>query len=108
MWGFPASPLVQVQTVHQVLETRPARQVILIRRYETAGFYGFTQHIRNLSGQPLPLHPAAVTVDCPLFSVALDGHEPPLQAGGDPHRIAPGGSVLVHLTCKGGGRAEIR
>lgn len=108
MWGFPASPLVQVQTVHRVLETTPERQVILVRRYETAGFYGFTQQVRNLSREPLPLHPATITVDCPLFSVALDGHKPPVPAGGDPHQIAPGGSVLVHLTCKGGSRAEIR
>ena len=107
-WGFPTSPLVQVWTVHRVLETTPRRQVILTKRYETAGFYGFTQQVRNLSDQPLPLHPATITADCPLFSVALGGHEPPVPAGGDPHHIAPGGSVRVHLTCKGESRAEIR
>ena len=33
---------------------------------------------------------------------------PALRPGDNPHRIAPGGSVLVHLTCKGGRGAQVR
>lgn len=109
-WGFttPTDPLVQVQTIHQILESGPERRVTLMKRYDTVGFYGFTQRIDNLTAAAMSLHPATVRVDCPLFSVALDGHAPALRPGDDPHRIAPGGSVLVHLTCKGGRGAQVR
>jgi len=108
-WGFtPTDPLVQVQAIHQILESGPDRRVTLIKRYDTVGFYGFTQRIDNLTGEAMALHPATIRVDCPLFSVALDGHAPALRPGDDPHRIAPGGSVLVHLTCKGGRGAQVR
>jgi hypothetical protein len=107
-WGFPTDQLVQVETVHVVLESNDVRRVVLTRRYETVGFYGFTQRVRNLTTAPLPLHPSTVTVNCPLFSVALDGHEPPVGPGGDPHTILPGGAVLVHLTCQGARHAPVR
>lgn len=107
-WGFPTDPVVQVQEINQVLETTAERQVTLTKRYETVGFYGFTQKIRNLTHVTLPLHPSTVRFECPLFSVGLDGYEPHLQPGDNPHEISPGGSVLVHLTCKGARRAKIR
>jgi len=109
-WGFTTTtdPLVQVQAIHQILESGPERRVTLMKRYDTVGFYGFTQRIDNLTAAAMSLHPATVRVDCPLFSVALDGHAPALRPGDDPHRIAPGGSVLVHLTCKGGRGAQVR
>ena len=109
-WGLttPTDPLVQVQAIHQILDSGPNRRVTLTKRYDTVGFYGFTQRIDNLTAAAMSLHPATVRVDCPLFSVALDGHAPALRPGDDPHRIAPGGSVLVHLTCKGGRGAQVR
>jgi hypothetical protein len=108
-WGFlPTDPLVQVREIHQVIESGPERQVTLTQSYDTVGFYGFTQHIQNLTREVMPLHPATIGVDCPLFSVALDGHEPALKQGDDPHRIEPGGAVRVHLTCKGVRGAKVR
>ena len=108
-WGFlPTDPLVQVRKLHRVIEKGPERQVTLTRIYDTVGFYGFTQKIQNLTQEVMPLHPATMVVDCPLFSVALDGHEPALKKGGDPHRLEPGGSVWVHLSCKGVRGAKIR
>ena len=108
-WGLaPTDSLVQVQAMSEILDSGPDRRVTLTKRYDTVGFYGFTQRIDNLTASAMPLHPATVRVNCPLFSVALDGHAPALGPGDDPHRIAPGGSVLVHLTCKGGRGAQIR
>lgn len=107
-WGFPSDPLVQVQEMHVLAERNDFRDVTIIKRYETVGFYGFTQKVSNRSPGVMVLHPATVELGCPLFSVGLDGHEPALKPGDDPHRIVPGGSVLVHLTCKGARRAAIR
>jgi hypothetical protein len=106
-WGFPTDASVQVWEMHQVIETTDAREITLVKRYETVGFYGFTQKIRNLSSDVVVMHPATIELNCPLFSVALDGHIPALSPGDDPHRITPGGSVFVHLTCKGARRASI-
>lgn len=107
-WGFPADAAVQVQDLNVLAERNDFRDVTIIKRYETVGFYGFTQKVTNRSPDVMVLHPATVELGCPLFSVALDGHEPALKPGDDPHRIVPGGSVLVHLTCKGARRAAIR
>lgn len=108
-WGFITDPLVQVRDMDLVIEKSPTREVRLIKRYDTVGFYGFTQKVSNLRASPEPFHPATLETNCPVFSVSLDGHQPPLRANEtERHVIEAGGSVLVHFTCEGPSRATLR
>ena len=107
-WGFATDALVQVTEANQVLERNDQREVILTKRYETVGFTGFTQSVRNLTLDTMRLHPSTIKTNCDLLSVSLDAHEPPLEPGDDPYEVPFAGSVSVHLVCKGARDAAIR
>jgi hypothetical protein len=91
---------VTMVALRETLLDSDQQRIEVIWAYRARGYYGFTERITNTSSQPLVLWlPGLYDPYARLWSASLDGHTPPLAPGEQPHVIAPGMSVLLHLVC---------
>jgi hypothetical protein len=104
MWaGDPqkVAPIITMQPVQALLSETDTERVELLWEYRTTGYHGFTERITNLGSDAMALWlPTLHDPGATLISLNLDGHNPPLGVGDQPHVIQPGQSVRLHLVYK--------